>query len=235
MEPYQKASERLRQRGESTVNLAKNIGLTALGGGAAKFGTQAISKLIPGIMAFVNKYVPENIAVKGLEKLDPRFGKLIQGAMSDGYSFSDIKQFLGDKIEKTEESKDDRNIIEQESPELHQFMIEEIKKGRKPIQAGAIAQHDKRFSEIINNLSKSHKLPWSQILASVYGNEEMAQPNQQQQAQSAQSLQQSQQQPSKGQQAIIQALQEATEARKRRKQPKQNQDPNLPVYYDIQR
>lgn len=171
MEPYEKASERLRKSGETAVNIGKNIGLTALGGGTAIIGTQAVSKLIPGIMAFVNKYVPENLAIKGLEKLDPRFGKLIQGAMGDGYTFDDIKNFLGEKIEKSQEPQDNRNVIEQHSPELNTFLSEKIKGGEDPIRAAALALFEKGnpFERVIRKIEKEHKTNWSALVQSIYG------------------------------------------------------------------
>ncbi len=180
MEPYQKASERVRKSGETAVNIGKNIGLTALGGGAAKIGTQAASKLIPGIMAFVNKYVPENLAIKGLEKLDPRFGKLIQGAMGDGYTFDDIKNFLGEKIEKSQSPEDDRNIIQQYSDNLHQYIKDMIGQGNTPLQAAVKA---KKFltgnqTNIIKQIEKEHNTNFENLVESIYGGGQEGQPQQ---------------------------------------------------------
>ena len=201
-EPYHRASKALREGEEYPLHVLKNAGLTALGGGAGAFGAKALGKVLPAVGALINQYVPENIAMAGLNKIDPRFGKFLQGAMAEGYSFDELRQFLGDKIQKTQEqAKPDKNIIEKESPELHQFLDQEIRKGRKPIEAAALAQNDKRFSSIIQKLSKSHKTPWSQIIESIYGTGETAQQNQQQQPQ------QTQQQPGQGQQALMAILQ----------------------------
>ncbi len=94
--------------------------------------------------------------------------------------------------------KENRNIIEQYSPELHQFIDQEVKNGRDLLQAGALAQNDKRFSKIIDKLSKDHKTPWSNILQAVYGGAQQSQPQVQ--------PQQSQQQSGQGQQALASIL-----------------------------
>ena len=183
MQPYQKAEQKIRASGEGPINLVKNAGLTIAGAGAAKFGASALGSLIPKVGALISKYIPDDLSRKGLEKVDPRFKKFIQGAMNEGFDYDEIRNFIGEQVEKTEQKRaiQAQNIIQQYSPELHQFIDQEIKKGRKPIEAGALAQNDKKFTNIIKKLTKDHKTPWSSILESVYGGGQTAQPEQQQQ------------------------------------------------------
>lgn len=212
MEPYQVASEKMRRSGELPINIGKNVGISAIGGAAARFGTQAVSKLIPRISALINDYVPENIAVKGLEKIDPRFKTFMEGAIDSGYSFDDIKEFMKEKISKSEQPKENRNIIEQYSPELHQFIDQQVKAGLNPIQAGAIAQNKKEFGNIIKKLSKDHNTPWSNIIESVYGTGQEAQQQQMQQVQQQQRMQQTQGE-GQGSQRLMQAIQQLRQLR----------------------
>ena len=85
-----------------------------------------------------------------------------------------MKDFIGEKSEEgqQEPAKQNKNIIEQESPELHSFVDQEIRKGRKPIEAAALAQKDKRFSNVIKKLMKTHKTSWSNIIESIFGSGE---------------------------------------------------------------
>lgn len=186
MQPFQRASEEIRRQGEIPVTALKTAAST-IGGGIA------VNKVLP----FLNQYLPENLAIKGLTKVDPRFGKFIKRAMDNGYGYEELRNFIGEKTEEgqSKPSKETRNIIEQYSPELHQFIDQEIKKGRNVLQAGALAQNDKRFSKIIQKLSKDHKTPWSNILQSVYG-----------EAQQGQQQAQPQQQTGQGQQALASIL-----------------------------
>ena len=199
MQPYQEATQEIKRQGELPLTTAKNAGSIAA---TAYAGGGLVNRVLP----FLSKYIPQNLAIKGLSKIDPRYGKFIEKAMSAGKSFEEVKEFIGSKIEEEVESKkpakQNKNIIEQESPELHQFLDQEIRKGRKPIEAAAIAQNDKRFSDLIGKLSKKHKTPWSNIIESVFGKGDMAQPNQQQE----QPLQQDGQ-TGPGQQALMGILQ----------------------------
>jgi hypothetical protein len=138
---------------------------------AASLGTAAVAgPLAARIMPFLNQYIPPALAMKGIEKVSPRLGTFLRKGQEMGLDVEDGLNFLKDKLSKSAEpAKEKRNIIEQYSPELHKFISEEVSKGRAPIEAAAIAQHDKRFSSIINKLSKDHKTPWSSIIDSIYG------------------------------------------------------------------
>lgn len=167
MQPYQQATEEIQRQQEAPIKIAKNIGGLVLGTAG---GSAAINKIAP----FLSKYIPENLAIQGLSKINPKMAGFISSSLAQGFSFEDIKDFLGNKIEEenfNEASKQDRNIIQQYSPELHDFISEKVRSGISPVQAGAIAQQDKRFSGIIKKMSKDHKTPWSNILESVFGQE----------------------------------------------------------------
>jgi hypothetical protein len=208
MEPYKKASEAIRSGEEFPLQLLKNAGLTALGGGIASYGSKALNKLIPSIGAMINQFVPDNMAIAGLKKIDSRFGKFIEGAMSEGYTFDEVRQFLGDKINDTvkNQAKQEKNIIEQYSPELFQFIQDQIGRGRSPIEAGAIAQSNNKFLPAIKKMEKDNKANWSSILESVFGT---AQQPRQQMSPDMQSQQMQSQQQSPAMQTLVQLLQKS--------------------------
>jgi hypothetical protein len=171
MQPYHKAAEAIRSGNETSIQLLKQAGLTALGGGVAAAGGKALGKIIPAVGALINKYVPNDLLQKGLSKIDPRFGKFIEGAINEGYSHEEIRGFLGDKIEKSQAPKENRNPIEQQSPELHAFLSEKIKAGEDPIRAAALALFEKGnpHESNIRKIEKEHKTNWSQLVQSIYG------------------------------------------------------------------
>lgn len=189
MQPYQKATENIRSGNEYPVQLLKNLGLSAAGGGAAKLGYNATSKLIPVIGSLINKFIPENLSKAGLSKVDSRFGKFIDGAINEGgYSYDEIRKFLEEKLEKEKPPKQSGNIIEQYSPELHKYISEEVQKGRQPIEAGALAQLQDRFKKIIKKITEDHQTTFQSILDTTYGGGQYGgnvnQPSQSQQQQS---------------------------------------------------
>ena len=205
MQPYQEASQEINRQQAEPRRIAKNLALGI--GGTGLF----VGKVAP----FLSKYIPEQLAIKGLSKVSPKLGKFITGSMNQGFTFDAIKDFIGEKIEgesMQEPPQENRSIIEQYSPELHQFLDQEIKKGRDVLQAGALAQNDKRFMKIIEKIQKDHKTPWSAILQSVFGGG----PGQATQSQQAtpmrdllgqQGQQQQPQQGGQGQQALMSIMQ----------------------------
>ncbi len=173
--PYQSSSQSIREGNELPLNLIKNAGLTALGGAAATAGAKAMSKIVPAVGAMISKYVPDNIMTEGLSKINPNLGTFMKSALDSGYTHDDIREFLGDKIQKSQEqttATDNRNLIEKHSPELHQFITQQIKKGRGHKEAGALARigtGGKSFDKVIDKITKENKTTWDDILEAVYG------------------------------------------------------------------
>jgi len=168
MQPYQEASQEIRRQGELPLKTAQTLGSIGASAATAYLGGGVINSVLP----FLSKYIPDDLAIKGLSKIDPRYGKFIDKALSAGKSIEEIKSFIGDKIQgKTEGEKppEQRSIIEQYSPELFQFLKGEIEKGRAPLEAGAIAQSQESFKNIIKKMSEDHNAPFSSILESVFG------------------------------------------------------------------
>jgi len=198
MDPYEQTAAEMKRQSGRNQGYAK----TALGIGATVLGSSFIP-ILARAAPMLSEYIPQEMAIKGLSKINPRFGKFIKDALDGGYDFSEIKDFIGQQIKDSQEAekkKEDRNIIQQYSPELFQFVQEQIQKGMNPLQAGALAQADKRFSTVISKLTKDHKMPWSNILETVFGGQQQANPQQQQ------NEAQQPQQPGQGQQALMQIL-----------------------------
>ncbi len=195
MQPYQAASQKMRESGEYPLEVLKNLGLTAVGGAAAKVGSRAASSLIPHVMALISEHVPEKFSKAALSKLDPRFGKFINGAEQEGYNYDEVKKLIGEKMNQPQEAAEEKNIVQKYSPELHQFIQEQIQSGRSPLEAGALATLDKKggkgFKGIIDKIVKDNKAPWAAILQTIYG---QGQRSQQQQEQPQQGQQQQGQQ-----------------------------------------
>lgn len=193
LRPDEIAVESQIEKKKKEDTFLKNTAKTAIGIGASAFGIGAASKIFP----FLSEHIPLDLAIKGISKVSPEIGKFLKKGRDTGLDIKEGFDFIKNKInntsEETKPSKQNLNIIEQESPELFQFIDQEIKKGRKPIEAGALAQNDKRFTDAIKKLSKNHKTSWSNILQSIFGSGEQAQPQQsstQQQPASAPSQQQ---------------------------------------------
>lgn len=196
------AADQQIKKSQNRNSLLKG-GVNTIIAGASALG--ASSKILP----FLSSYLTPDMAMKGINKIAPEVGKFLQNGMKSGLSLKSGLEYLRQNAvpkeakEVEENAQESRNIIEQYSPELNQFIQEQIGKGLDPIQAGAIAQNDKRFSSVIQKLMKDHKTPWSNILQAVFGQGQQAsgqaQQNPTNEGNAQQSMQgQQQQQPNQG-------------------------------------
>lgn len=173
--PYRSASEEIqRQEGDPLNYLQKGLSISAAVGGLGGLGALS-SKILP----LLNSRIPESIAVKGINKINPSLGRFVESATNFGYDFEEVRNFLRNKAAEQQdekvEPKQNRNIIQQYSPDLHEFILTEIKKGRSPLEAGALASLSDAFKSVINKLTKDYSSPFSALLETVYGPSEKKQ------------------------------------------------------------
>lgn len=186
--------KRLRGMVKSGISSAASIPLAAGAVGA-------MSKIAP----FLNEYVPLDLAIKGISKLSPTTGAFLKKGQEMGLDIKEGLDFLRGRVESQQsqsgKGKDktdtqrpsEKNIVEQYSPELHSFIVEQMNQGRSPLEAGALAalerKGQKNFKKIISQMERDHKSPFSSILQATYGGKEgMAQRQESQQTNSSSRL-----------------------------------------------
>jgi len=175
MQPYQEASEEIQRQKRAPGELLQNVGETALsytGGGL----------VARRVLPFLSRFVPGDLAMKGLSKISPSMGKFIGAALGAGQSPDEVKEFIAGKVKDEEKEKSQRNIVQQHDPELHTYIKDYMGKGKSFLWAGQQALKHGRFKMAIDKMKKTYKVPWEEILNSVYG---MMQPDERQE-QSAQ-------------------------------------------------
>ena len=161
MQPYQEASEEIQRQGESPRRLAN----TAASIGGAVAGGALASRALP----FLNNLVPSALAVKALNKIDPRFGAFFQKAVDNGKTIDEAREFIKEKAEGSGKAPDKRNIIEQYSPGLFSFIKEKIGKGVPILKAAQEAAKNPEYKEAIQKMIKDHKVGFNEILSSIFG------------------------------------------------------------------
>jgi len=186
------------------------------------------------ILPFLNEHIPKDLAIKGISKISPDLGNFLKKGMEKGLDLKEGFQFVKDQIQpkkeeeqkQTEQPKENRNIIQQYDPELHEYITNRIRMGDSPVQAGIKALGHERFKQAIIKIEKDHRTKISKILQSIYGgdiageaslpaqSQEQSQPQKQPQQEQQQQTQQGQ--PSQANQALMQALQAAKQARQQR-------------------
>ena len=150
------------------VGLATNIATTA-----TAFGLS--SKILP----FLSSHIPVDLALKGISKISPNIGKMLKNGMKAGLDIKDGFDYLRRNIsenkpdediskkEKTEANK--QNILEQYSPELFNFINNEVQKGRPLLETVSMANALDKFKPIIKKLTEDHKTPFANIVQSIFG------------------------------------------------------------------
>ena len=163
--PDEQVLEAETRKAQTRTGQAKSA--LGLGAGALAGASGLASKVLP----FLSEYIPTDLAMKGINKIAPKLGEFLKSGLSQGLSVESGLDYLKEQFKRPEQepAKEEGNIIKQYSPELSQFIEGEIKKGRSPLEAGAMAQLKPEFKKHIEKLSKDHKSPWSAILETVYG------------------------------------------------------------------
>lgn len=163
-----------------------NKGVSAVASaGALALGSGITSKILP----FLNEYVPQELAMKGLSKVSPKVADFLKRGQSMGLDIREGMDFVKDQLTPRENPSDERSVIEKYSPDLFNFLKEQIGKGRNPLEAAAIAQLNDKFKSIIKKIENDNKTNWSSIIESVFGGGQSAQPEEQQSPQGQQQAQ----------------------------------------------
>lgn len=182
-------------------------------------GTIGTAAVLPAtmqkVLPFLSEFITPDMALKGISKVNPKIGDFLKRGMASGLDLKGGLDFIKENLAPSQSPEKQKNIIEQYSPELHQFLADHIQKGQTPLAAGALAQTSGKFSKEIKQLEKDHKTNWSQIIESVFGVENPQQTQQMQTSNVPQQTQQPQmqQQGGQGQQALLQAIQRLQQLR----------------------
>jgi hypothetical protein len=175
MNPYEDTASEMRRQSEGPLRAAKRGVGVAAAAGAASFAP-LLAKAAP----FLSQYIPENLAIKGLSKISPNLGKFVKDATDNGYDFNEVKDFIGNQVKDSqtqENSKENKDIISQYSPSLFEYIKGLISNGSTPTEAATKAQKflDPKNKQIIKQIEKDHKTPWTSIVESIFGGGQMRQ------------------------------------------------------------
>lgn len=187
MEPYKKATDEILRRREQTGNIVKHgasIASSALSGAVTGAAVAGGASLFGKIMPLLSKYVPQEMAIKGISKINPTIGKAIQTALDQGYEMPEIEEFFASKNEVPKENSNKKsptnaNILGQFSPDLQAFIEQEIQSGKAPDHAAASAMPRAEFSDIIHKIEKQEKKKFTALVRELYEAKAVQQPERQ--------------------------------------------------------
>ena len=129
MIPYQEASDELIQRDKNIDNKVKSGVKTAAS--LASFATG--SSLITRIFPLLSSYIPVDLAIKGLSKLDSRFGKFFAGMEKTGKSKEEAMDFVREKVNKDPSSSNKQEALSKfKNHQQANEQINQMQRGGQP-------------------------------------------------------------------------------------------------------
>ena len=154
--------KRFLQKG---VNTAIGVGTALSGSGALLAGGKGLSKILP----LLNKYIPTDLAIKGISKLNPKIGDFIKKGMEQGLNVQDGLDFVKENITKEQKAKEPFDVISGYSPELSRFIKDQVQNGRSPKEAAAIAKTGTPHSKAVKDIEKKTKENFVDYIERLFG------------------------------------------------------------------
>ena len=179
MQPYQRMEGEVNRQNQLP---AKDLS-TAFNIGTSIAGASLLSKALP----MMNKFIPADLAIRGLNKLSPTLGGFAKKAMDSGFDFEDVRSFISGNGIKNEESK-----YRGDFPNLFGFIDNQISNGAE-VELAADLAYRSGYDKDIEKLEKKSGQHFADILDIIYRMNQK--PQEQQQPQEATQVQPMQQSP----------------------------------------
>lgn len=156
LQPYQIAGEEIQRKNELPIKGISHA--TSFLAGAT------LPKAVGRILPFLNKSIPLDLMQKGINKINPKIGKFINGALGEGYDLEEIREFLNDKLQpgnsidnSGQETDEKRHInplqnFETNYPDIAGALARTMQNGQSPQAAAAILKQSTPFSKSIKKL-----------------------------------------------------------------------------------
>jgi len=184
----------------------------ALSAATAATGAAALSSRIS---PFLSQYITPDLAIKGISKISPKMGEFLQKGMSMGLPIQEGLDYIRDNLNPAKEDIENKqpnqelNELGQFSPELQQFIEQQIQAGKSPDHAAALAGSEKGLHEIVKGIEKKINMPFTKFVRELYEGKAVQQQSQEAQGQP----QQQPQQQGQGAQALMSILQKIQQSR----------------------
>lgn len=171
-------SKKHDERIKSGVKTVANIGLAATGFGAA---SKVAGPLASRILPFLSEHIPTALALKGINKVSPQVGGILEKGMQQGLDIKEGLSFLKGQLDNLKNEgrtpEGERNIIQKYSDNLHEYIQGMINQGNSPLDAAGKAKKflTGKLAETIKTIEKDYKTDFGNIVESIFGKGDMAQ------------------------------------------------------------
>lgn len=162
LEPYQQAGQEIQRQNLRPIK--------AISGAASLAGTLGSGGVIAKrILPLLSQFVPANLMRKGLEKIDPKLGRVIENALNNGYDIEEVRDFLSSKFSPTENPNEAKQETQKEEehpnitltkdlqtryPHIVNALMKIIQQGQPPQAAAGIIKTHSQFSKDVKKIEK---------------------------------------------------------------------------------
>jgi hypothetical protein len=174
------ADEEIRRKKKIANTIKGSIG-TAVGIGTTIAGGSLASKVLP----FLNNLIPEDLALKGINKISPKLGNFLSQGQEAGLDLKDGFEYLKEQLQPTSQQKEPQNQEQQQSdplqflsgysPELTQFIQDQLQKGQPAKAIASLAKQDQKLSPVVSKIEKDTQKDFISLLEEILGGQSFQQ------------------------------------------------------------
>ncbi len=184
LRPDELASESEIRKAKTRTGDVRSILETASSFGTAGIGAKAASKILP----LINQYIPEDLALKGINKIMPNVGNFLKQGMKQGLSLKSGLDFLKQNLQPQQQDQPQEDPIikqakdfETSYPDIIKALMAKINEGQPPEAAAAILKNSAPFSQKIKKIEKDTGKNFIDFILEMMGgntSSQMQKPNQ---------------------------------------------------------
>lgn len=199
LRPDEEVAEKEVKKAKERTSEVKSVLETTANAATGIVGGSMALKVLP----FLSEYIPLELAKKGIDKVAPTLGRMLDQGLKQGLTLQSGLEFLkGEFIpeegKKMREEKK-KNEVGEVSQELQDFIEQHVQGGKSPDHAAALAMVNPKFMDMTRQIEKQTGKPFTASIRELYEGkavnqqgQEQGQPQQPQQAQAPQGQQQGQ-------------------------------------------
>ena len=203
LRPDEEVAEKEVRKAKERNSEYKSVLETAATAATGIVGGQAALKVLP----FLSEYIPLDVAKKGIDKIAPTLGRMLDHGVAQGLTLQSgldfLKgEFIPEEGKKMKEEKQ-KNEVGEISQELQDFIEQHVQAGKSPDHAAALAMVNPKFLDITRKIEKQTGKPFTASIRELYEGKAVNQQGQQGQMPEQQGQMQQQPQGAQVQQSQI--------------------------------
>lgn len=167
--------DELAQQSLSQSNRDFNSGVKTIAKSAAGIaGVATAGGLASKIAPLLSEFIPMDLAIKGISKISPQIGQMLQTGIDSGLDPQEGLNFLKEKLigqSEKQETKDDRNPIQKHNDQLNEFIVNNINRGVSPVEAATKAKQmgSGNFKKSIEEIEKAYNTDFISLVEQIFG------------------------------------------------------------------